>query len=203
LDAVKEAQAVQAQAQVEQERIDAEVLLESHRRAHRRGSAVDDSEDRADAARKRMQDAAVDKLVEWIKGAGNYIDLAQLQDMLAQGGLMPLLNGGSHNGPGAIGPGQPVHSPNAAGDELSPVVLELVGLTEHFGVLPQRRKLRGELLHLLAAAVADDSDQVAPEEHRWARSARALIATVQLPLAQAEALRNLADPNQLRGRFSP
>lgn len=200
---VEEIHTVQAQAQVERARIDAEYDAESYRRELRRNGAVDEDEDRADAARKRAQDAVVDKLLEWIAGAGNPIDLEQLQDFMARGGLMPLLGGGSHNGSGAIGPGQPSRSLAAAGDELGPVLSELVGLTERFGVLPQRRKLRGELLHLLAAAVADDSGQVSPEEHRWARSARALIATAQLPLTQAEALRNLADPNQLRGRFSP
>jgi hypothetical protein len=203
LEAEKEAQAVHARGRVGHARIDVAHQLQAHRNALRRDSAAQDDADRAEAARRRMQDAAVDKLVEWIRGAGNHIDLEQLQEFLAPGGLMPLLGGGSHNGAGALGPGQPHHSLPATGDELSPVLSELVGLTERFGVQSQRRKLRGELLHLLAAAVADDSGQVSPEEHRWARSARALIANVQLPLTQAEALRNLADPNQLRGRFSP
>jgi|GEM_PF-2650995 len=207
LEADREIHGIHQRGRVGQARIDVAQGLHEHRRSARRGSAEDDEYDRAEAARQEVQKKMIEKYIELIGTAGSADDIQDLQIRLFGGGAGSLGAVGlpGRNGTAAIAGGSGNgHARNTlsapGGNELGAVLAEVVALTE---CRPDGkcRMLRSRLLHVVAAAVADDSTQVSQELADHARRASAEISSAPLPPERLQALHDLADPQRLRQRL--
>ncbi|HYR10421.1 MAG TPA: hypothetical protein VEQ60_21785 [Longimicrobium sp.] len=201
-----EIHAVREKGRVVRARMEVGEDLKNHRSNLRRENAGRDEEDRADAARREFQDMYVremkDRVGGLIREAPGIVELGDLQRGIS--GMTGLLGHPSSNGPAAIGAGnghpQPVLPPGGSG--LPAVLAELVTLTQ-LSNDGQTRLVRGSLLHVVAEVVANDSSQVSAALADYARQARTAITDASPPADRLQALRALADPQQLRQRLYP
>jgi hypothetical protein len=109
-------------------------------------------------------------------------------------GHLPGLGNGAAGGMPAL--------PAATPGPLSIVLAELVAATDGVRIRMQKQALRVALLHLVAEALAGDQADAAAEARHGKRARELIDALDPAPAGEAlDALRRLADPEHLRGRF--
>ena len=205
LETDREIHAIHQKGRVGRARMEVAQDLHDYRSDLRHGSAERDAMDRAEATRQEFQKKMMEKYVELIGSAGSVDEIRDIQARLFGGsaGSPGTVGLPYQNGTAALGAGNG-HAqqalPAAGGNGLGGVLAELVALTE---CRPDGkcRLLRSRLLHVVAAAVADDSTRVSQELADLARRARAEIDSAPLPSDQLQALHDLADPQRLRQRL--
>jgi hypothetical protein len=199
---------LEAREQGRLDREQAEIARERRTRGwgtRQEDAALEEADRALTAARKqhdRLNDATLEAQVRFIGEASSADELVDNFSAL-EGASPPVYGTLAHNGNGAhaIRPGPSVSPLPPDGTGLSAVLADLLTHTDFRPDL-QCRRVRGLLLHVVAAAVADDSLSAELVDH--ARRARVEIdAATNVPTRRAEALLALADPQQLRQRLYP